>query len=128
MKSLALLVVVALTGCASAPPQPVTPSQQGRAESKDEYGSTNAQGSENPNRAMKHDECVELGEYMANVCHETHTRQARIEGWCSDVSSRVASGTFADDCVAHMKYMDSVCYRSNDNAMSMMACDRTAGE
>jgi hypothetical protein len=40
--------------------------------------------------------------------------------------ARTSSGTFSADCVQHLKYMDSVCYRSTDNAPGMMMCDRTA--
>jgi hypothetical protein len=42
------------------------------------------------------------------------------------VTARTSSGTFTDECVKHLKYMDSVCYRSTDNAPGMMMCDRTA--
>jgi|ERR1700722_1414713 hypothetical protein len=128
MKALFVAVLaLAATACAASAPAPVVHTNPNLAADR-EIGATNRQASEQANRAMTKDECNELGEYIAGVCHDTNSRQARIEGWCSDMTARATSGTFADDCVKHLTYMDSVCYRSTDNAPSMMMCDRNAGQ
>ncbi len=133
MKTLSVVVLLALaagaTACAATPApttahhaRPVTPSDDG-------LGATNAQGSGDAARLLSKAECEELGEYIASVCHETHSRQATIEGWCSDVTSRTTSGNFADECLAKkLSAMDATCFKSTDNAPAMMVCDRGAGQ
>jgi hypothetical protein len=121
----AALTIVGATACGGNQPAPATPS--GSHEASDEApGATNAQGSDNPNRALRDDECTQLGEYIADVCHETHTRQTHIEAWCSDMVSRTSAGTWVSECTKSVKYMDAVCFRSTDNAVAMMACDRSS--
>lgn len=132
MKPLAILPVLFLLGagvvaCAGNQVAPATPDGE-HASNDDAKGATNAQGTENPNRALSKAECDQLGEYISAVCHETHTRQARIEGWCSDIVSRTSSGTWGEQCTKNVKYMDAVCFRSTDNAVAMMSCDRTTAE
>jgi len=123
MKAIALLVLlVGATACGASRPAAATPSQ---SSSGDAVGVTNAQGPDNPNRALTKDECDDLGAWMSQVCHSNYSRQSRIDGWCSDVVTRTASGSWADDCVKSVQYMDSVCLRSSDNPSAMMTCDRT---
>ena len=127
MKTLVVLsVLVGAVACGGSAPPPVAPVNHA-AEQRHSEGAAERQASENANRGLTADECTELGEYIAGVCHETNSRAARIEGWCSDMTARTTSGTWAADCQKSLKYMDSVCYRSTDNAPSMMACDRNAG-
>jgi hypothetical protein len=127
MKALLLVsVLVGAVACGGSAPPAAAPSIRAADRSHSE-GAAERQASENANRALTADECTELGEYIAGVCHDTNSRQARIEGWCGDMVARTTSGTWAADCQKSLKYMDSVCYRSTDNAPSMMACDRNAG-
>lgn len=136
MKRLSLLPIVVLVAgavaCGGSRPLPASPSNASSASDDGQgaarLGATSAQGSDNPNRPMTRPECDELGEYIAGVCHATHTRQARIEGWCSDKLSQISGSSWADECTKNLKYMDAVCFRSTDNAPAMMICDRTAGE
>ena len=127
MKVLAFLAVVpVIAACGASQTQPASPTTASPASSpSDPSGAANTQGSDNPNRALSGDECDELGQYIAGICHENHSRQARIEGWCSDIVSRQAAGTWKGECEKNVKYMDSVCFRSADNAPAMMACDRS---
>jgi hypothetical protein len=127
MKGIALLLTLAgATACGASQPAATTPSNNTSDEAPP--GATNAQAADNPNRALTKAECQDLGNWMAEVCHSNHSRQSRIEGWCSDIVSRAQSGSWADECVKSVKYMDSVCFRSSDNPSAMMTCDRTAGQ
>ena len=126
MKTLVLAVIaLAATACASTQPVGVVHTNP-NIDTDHQIGATNRQASEQANRPMTKDECDELGAYITQVCHDTHTRQARIDGWCSDMIARTSSGTFSADCTQHLTYMDSVCYQSTDNAPGMMMCDSTA--
>lgn len=127
MKTLLLVLALGATACAASQPAPVVHTNPNLATDR-EIGATNRQAAEQANRPMTKDECDELGAYITQVCHDTHTRQARIDGWCSDMVARTSAGTFTDDCAQHLTYMDSVCYRSTDNAPGMMMCDRNASE
>jgi hypothetical protein len=123
MKGIALLLaVVGATACGASQHAATTPSGSSNEESP---GATNAQGSDNPNRQLTKDECDELGAWISQVCHSNHSRQARIESWCSDVVSRTAAGSWTDECTKSHKYMDFMCFRSSDNPSAMMTCDRT---
>jgi hypothetical protein len=127
MKTLVVMsVLVGAVACGGSAPPPVAPVNHA-AEQRHADGAAERQASDDANRPLTAGECTELGEYIAGVCHDTNSRQARIEGWCSDMTARTTSGTFAADCQKSLKYMDSICYRSTDNAPSMMACDRNAG-
>jgi hypothetical protein len=123
-----LLGAVACGGSQTAPATAASANSSSNGDDSEPRGATNAQGSDNPNRAMNQSECEQLGEYISGVCHETHTRQARIDGWCSDIVSKISGGAWASECTAKLKYMDSVCFRSTDNAPAMMVCDRTSTE
>jgi hypothetical protein len=126
MKALAFFAIVAgAAACGASQAQPTTPASNPPSTTSEPSGATNAQASDDPNRALTQSECDELGQYISGVCHENHSRQSRIEGWCSDVVSRQTAGTWDGDCVKSVKYMDSVCFRSADNAPAMMACDRS---
>jgi hypothetical protein len=51
-------------------------------------------------------------------------RGARVHGWCTDVLRGVESGAWVTgDCVKHVKYIDSVCFRGTTGVHDMMACD-----
>ena len=123
MKPIAILVLVGATACGASQPAATTPSQSSSTEQAS--GATNAQASDNPNRALTKDECDELGAWISEVCHSNHSRQARIESWCSDVVSRTSAGSWTGECLKSHKYMDFMCFRSSDNPSAMMTCDRT---
>lgn len=123
----AALFAVGATACGGNQPAPATPSSS-NASSDEAPGTTNAQGTDDPNRPLHEDECTQLGEYIAGVCQQTHTRQTRIESWCNDMVSRTNASGWVSDCTKSVKYMDSVCFRSTDNAVAMMACDRSAAQ
>jgi hypothetical protein len=126
MKAIApLVLLVGATACGASLPAATTPS--GSPSTHDAVGVTNAQGSDDPNRALTKDECEDLGAWMTQVCRTDYSRQARIEGWCSDVSTRTASVSWMTECAKSIKYMDAVCFRSTDNPSAMMTCDRTFG-
>ena len=117
-----LLLVVGAAACGATQPKANSPES---ASSDGNVGATNAQGSDNPNRVLTKDECDELGAWITEVCHSNHSRQATIEGWCSDVVARTTAGTWTESCVKSHKYMDFMCFRSSDNPSAMMTCDRT---
>ena len=124
MKGIALLILVGATACGASQRTATTPSH---SDSTDETpGATNAQASDNPNRVLTKQECEDLGGWISEVCHSNHSRQARLEGWCSDVVARTTKSTWTDECTKSFKYMDSVCFRSSDNPSAMMMCDRTS--
>jgi len=124
MKGIALLVLLAgATACGASQPAATTPSRSSSS-NRDVMGVTNAQGSDDPTRALTKDECEDLGAWMTQVCRADYSRQSRIEEWCSDVVTRAASGSWTTECTQSIKYIDSVCFRSADNPSAMMTCDR----
>ena len=124
MRGIALLVLLVGAAACGASQHPATTNSQ--SSSTDEAtGTTNAQASDNPNRPLTKNECEELGGWVSQVCHANHSRQARIENWCSDFVSRTTSGSWSDECAKSHKYMDFMCFRSSDNPSAMMVCDRT---
>ena len=126
MKSIApLVLLVGATACGASLPAATTSSRS--ASTRDDMGVTNAQGSDDPNRALTKDECADLGAWMSQVCRSDYSRQSRIEEWCSDVVTRAMSGSWMTECAQSIKYIDSVCFRSADNPSAMMTCDRTLG-
>ncbi len=132
MKALALVVVsclaaVGATSCGGARPAPATPSDSSSSLTGD-VGATNAQASGDTSRALDGTECKDLGAHIGAVCRATNSRQARIDGWCSDMILRTEAADWVAQCTKSMKRVDGVCYRSTDNAQSMMVCDRSADE
>lgn len=132
MRSLALFLVCGLAAagaaaCAGSPPAPATPSNTSSRPTGD-VGATNAQAAEEPNRALDMAECQEVGAHIGTVCRATNSRQARIDGWCSDMIARTEAADWVGHCAKTLKRVDSMCYRSTDNAQSMMVCDRGADE
>lgn len=126
MKGFALLLLLAgATACGASQPQATTPSKS-NGSTNDGTGATSAQGADNPNRSLTKDECDELGAWITQVCHSDHTRQATVEGWCSDMVARTTAGNFTDSCLKTNKYFDFMCFRSSENAMGLRNCDRTA--
>ena len=122
MKGIApLVLLVGATACGASLTAATTPS------SSSTTGVTNAQGSDDPNRALTKDECEELGAWMTQVCHADYSRQSRIDEWCSDIVTRAASGSWLAECPKSIKFIDSVCFQSSDNPSAMMTCDRTLG-
>jgi hypothetical protein len=120
-----LILLVGATACGASLPAATTPS--GSTSTIDAKGATNAQGSDDPNRALTKDECEDLGAWMTPVCRADYSRQSRIEAWCSDVVTRTTGGSWMAECPRSIKYIDSVCFRSMDNPSAMMTCDRTFG-
>jgi hypothetical protein len=123
MKSiLSLLPMLAtVAACAASEPSPKDPSSQGGT------GAASKQPADDANRALTKAECESLGEYLADVCNSRpNSRSAQIDGWCSDTVSTVGSGSWVtDECVPHIRYFDSVCFRSTTSVRSLMDCDST---
>jgi hypothetical protein len=116
MKSAAIILLLAgaaACGASSAPP----------AKTAAHDGIAAEQPKDEATRALSEDECRGLGQSIIEACHGTNTRSAQFEGWCGDVVHGVDSGTWTEDCVKHMKYMDAVCITSNTSIRSMMDCD-----
>ena len=124
MKALALLLAVSATACAASQPAATTPASAKHSQPASDVGATNLQATDDPNRALSSGECEELGGWITQVCHDNNSRQARIEGWCSDMVARAATESWASAC-GKLKYMDFMCFRSSDNPSAMMTCDRT---
>lgn len=126
MKALALLLAVGATACAASQPAATTPaSAKHSPATQSDVGATNLQGQEDPKRALTSSECEELGGWITQVCHETTTRQARVEGWCSDMVARAATDGWKSEC-GKLSYMDFMCFRTVDTPQSMMTCDRSS--
>ncbi len=123
MKTIALLLVVGATACATAKPA-AAPSAQESGNPRD-VGATSAQASDDPKRPLKESECEELGAWIAQVCHDHTSRQATIDGWCSDIVAKTSTGSWAGECSKTLTYMDAVCFRSVDTPQALMTCDRT---
>jgi|CZKU01.1.fsa_nt_gi hypothetical protein len=88
-------------------------------------GVTAAQPANNAGRPLDLTECKSLGQWLADACeNRPNERSARVEGWCSDVLRGVESGAWITaDCVPHIKYIDSTCFRSTTSVHDLMACD-----
>lgn len=130
MKPSALILVLGIgmgaTACGSSQTTPATPSNaDGDPSSEAPTGAANKQAGDNPARLLTHDECVQLGGVVSDACRDVHARSAQVEGWCSDVVSRYDSGAWVEDCAKHIHLIDSMCFRSANNAHGMMDCDRT---
>jgi hypothetical protein len=106
-----------VTACASGTSPSAPPSTPS--------GVTAAQASNNPGRPLDAAECTSLGRWLADACQSRpNERSARVDGWCADVLRGVESGAWVTgDCVKHIKYIDSVCFRSTTGVHDMMACD-----
>jgi hypothetical protein len=113
-----LLLFGSTTACAATTPSSSDPRST---------GVTASQASNDPGRALSQSECDSLGRWLADACeNRPNERSARVDGWCSDVMSSVANGSWVPrDCVKNIKYMDSVCFQSATNVHSMMACDES---
>ena len=129
MNTSALILVIGIgmgaTACGSSNPTPATPSNADGESSSNEPGAANSQPGDNPARLLTHDECVQLGGMVSDTCRDVHARSAQVEGWCGDVVSRYDSGAWVDDCAKHIHLIDSMCFRTANNARGMMSCDRT---
>ena len=122
-KALCFLLVAAATACAGTEPPSTTPSNPTSQASRG--GSTSAQAADDPARPLTASECESLGQSLSDACNgRADARTATVDGWCSDLVSGVGDGSWASDCVKHMKYMDSVCFQSATNARGMMDCDK----
>jgi hypothetical protein len=117
-----LPILTALVACAASEPSPPKdPSSQAG------QGAASKQPEDNANRALTKAECESLGEYLVDVCkNRPNSRSSKIDGWCSDTVSTVGTGSWVtDDCVKHIKYFDSVCFRSTTSISALMDCDST---
>ena len=123
-KALCYLLVAAATACAGTEPPSTTPSNPS-APASGGTGSTSAQAPDDPARPLTASECASLGPSLSDACNSRiDARAATVDGWCSDLVSGVGDGSWASDCVKHMKYMDSVCFQSATNARGMLDCDK----
>jgi hypothetical protein len=124
MKSLALLLLAAsAAACAARTPSVAVPSPVVPARAQAE-GATMAQPSDSSTRLLGKDECESLGEWIAEGCRGA-SRSAQSEAWCSEMHARTGSGTWVDDCTAHVRTIDAACFEASANPGSMMSCDRT---
>ncbi len=121
--SLASAIVLAgLVGCGGAQ-HPEPPPLDRSAPSE---GAAAAQRPDEAGRKLTKDECDELASWIDQVCHTDTSRSSQVEGWCSDVVSKSADGSWqADDCAKHIRYVDFACFRSTESSRSLMDCDRT---
>jgi len=128
MNSSALILVLAIgtgaTACGSSHSTPASPSNAD-GDSNGEPGAANSQPGDNPARLLTHDECVQLGGLVSDACRDIHARSAQVEGWCNDVVASNESGAWVEDCAKHIHLIDSMCFRTANNARGMMSCDRT---
>lgn len=130
MKPSAFILFVGIgmgaTACGASQSTPATPSNSdGESTSSDGSGSTSKQAGDDGARLLTHDECVQLGAVVSDACRDVHARSAQVEGWCGDVVSRYDSGAWVEDCEKHIHVIDSMCFRTANNARGMMSCDRT---
>ena len=116
-----LPMLVAVAACAASEPSAKDPSSQAG------QGAASKQPADDSNRALTKAECDSLGEYLVDVCNNRgNSRSSKIDGWCSDIVATVGKGSWAtDECVQHIKYFDSVCFRSTTNVRALMDCDST---
>ncbi len=129
MKPSALILVLGIgmgaTACGSSQTTPATPSNADGDSTSESSGSTSKQAGDDGARLLTHDECVQLGGLVSDTCRDVHARSAQVEGWCGDVVARYDSGAWIDDCAKHIHLIDSMCFRTANNARGMMSCDRT---
>ncbi|HTQ42136.1 MAG TPA: hypothetical protein VMI75_05205 [Polyangiaceae bacterium] len=127
MNSSALILAIAIgmgaTACGSSHSTPASPSNADGDST--EPGAANSQPGDNPARLLTHDECVQLGGLVSDACRDIHARSAQVEGWCNDVVASNESGAWVEDCAKHIHLIDSMCFRTANNARGMMTCDRT---
>jgi hypothetical protein len=116
----ATLVVFALMGAAACGAS-TTPA----ASPSDRSGVTATQPSSEGARSLDENECRSLAQWLADACqNRPNERSARVDGWCSDILGKLESGAWVTgDCEKHIKYMDSVCFRSTTSVLNMMDCD-----
>jgi hypothetical protein len=117
-----LPLLAALAACAAAEPSPKDPSS---AENPSGSGATSRQAADDPARSLTQSECASLGEWLVDACNNRpNSRSAQVDGWCSDLVRTVGDGSWVTgDCVQHIKYVDSVCFRSTTIIRSLMDCD-----
>jgi hypothetical protein len=127
MNTSALILAIAIgmgaTACGSSHSTPASPSNADGDST--EPGAANSQPGDKPERLLTHDECTQLGGLVSDTCRDVHARSAQVEGWCSDVVARYESGAWVEDCAKHIHLIDSMCFRTANNARGMMSCDRT---
>jgi hypothetical protein len=125
MKAILYLpLVVAVAACAASETSPKDPSSEASPSGK---GATSRQANDDAARSLTKAECESLGEWLVQSCHDRpNSRSAQIDGWCSDTVRSVGESAWVtDDCMQHIKYMDSVCLRSATNVRALMDCDAT---
>jgi hypothetical protein len=79
-------------------------------------------------RLLTRTDCVSLADWIKDKCQGRATlRLARIDGWCGDIEAHTteADGSWLDDCMKHVTYMDNECFRSTSSLSNLMACDST---
>ncbi|MGA2449369.1 MAG: hypothetical protein ABTD50_11865 [Polyangiaceae bacterium] len=78
-------------------------------------------------RGLAESECVELGQAMLDVCnHRGNSRSSQIDGYCSDLQRTIAESDawLKTECLPHVRYIDSTCFRSATSVSVLMDCDR----
>jgi hypothetical protein len=112
LAALAPLAAAHLAGCGSKEPPPAAPA--------------NSASAENPNRRLTQSECDSLAQWLVDSCHNLgNNRSTQIDAWCSDVVRRTESDNSwaTEECVKHVRYLDSVCFKSTTSIKNMMDCD-----
>ena len=122
--TLYLPLVVAVAACAATDPSPKDPSS---VASPSGSGATSRQPSDDAARPLTKAECESLGGWLVDACNNRpNSRSAQIDGWCSDMVRTINDGSWATgDCAQHIKYVDSVCFRSTTSVRNLMDCDST---
>jgi hypothetical protein len=117
------LLVAAVTACAGTEQSSRVPSSP---QEERPSGATSRQAVDDPGRPLTTSECESLGQSISETCAtRLDSRSAQTEGWCGDIATGVSDGSWiTGDCVKHLKYMDSVCFRSASNARALVDCDR----
>jgi hypothetical protein len=78
-------------------------------------------------RALSESECKDLGQAMLEVCNTRgNSRSVQVDGFCSDLNHTIVeSDTWVkNDCLPHVRYIDSTCFRSATSVSLLMDCDR----
>ena len=113
----ASLVGLAMVACASKEPPPAAAPPA---------ASASAAG-ESAGRALTRSECESLAQWILDACsdHANVGNTAQTEGFCGDVARRMTGDDrpFLTDCAAHVKVIDSTCFRSTTSVRKLMDCD-----
>jgi hypothetical protein len=110
----AVLVLVACgAGGQEAPPASSTPEP------------STASPAQSSTRPLTSAECQSLLQRITAACEAiSGTHSAQIDAYCTDIRGRGSDGTWvSDECVKHFRYVDYMCFSTNDTIGPLMDCD-----